>query len=362
MNIEKDLEQEYARVNSKMNSAVLRGDTDMVKRLARQLHNIELALESARNATKIEPVQMAKPPSSAIRLSAAEILKRQAEEKRRRAESEKLAKQVNQYATGGIVTTTKQGGKTELQNAFLQVGYQMGHYFEEAQELGLPPQVASRPPRNSRVSDPIEAKIALTKNGNIRCSGEVLVDGCNNYYCKHRADWFNKTESVGTFGRFVSSAADQGMVSKTVHLPLCYGLVMAESVIQIRQVGPENTEGWAEYYIQHAIHQGDIAVSMKLTPHKGDTLKVAIRAIEDFYKMQPEHDLVLASNKLSCSKRDSHPLDHERNALSILHDMGIQNAKHMADVIATANSFTQLNTPGEDSLCVLCYRSRWMLP
>lgn len=424
MNIEKDFEYRIRDLNKKLTQATLDGNVVLAKHITQEIVRTERALESARKLKPITPpVQLPKPRANSA-VTAAEILKREAERKRaeekRRAETKRLTQQVNQYTRGGIVTP-KQAGKLELSSAFENLGNQINQSFATLQqqmdkalsinvatpgaafkgmlkssetitrngvkverktlvdphtgdeivvtldgngqvvemtrmERQFPPSVAKRPSAPS----PIEAKIALSRDGYIRCSNEVSVNGCNKYFCEHRDEWFNKIESVGTFSQFVKGGVE--MATKTIHLPLCYGLVMAEAVVQVRRVGEENAEGWAEYNIQHALHQGDIVVSMKLTPHKGDTLKAAIRAIEDFYKMQPEHDEVIATGQLRCSNRNLHALDHESAAVSIMYDMGFRKGKQLQDIIATANSFTQLNTPGDDSLCILCYRKRWMLP
>lgn len=375
MNIEKDLERQILELNRKLTEASIRGDVNMSRNLTRQIVLHENALEAARNLKPIEPpVSMGqKPKPKPRRISPAGKF-----EQSLQAQMDEAAKRVS-YLSGPpmgshTIKSSGWGQITEVRdepNGDISIISKdsNGQIIEMSRIANFN---VTRPTPKPRKPEPleIEAKIALTTSGMIRCSREaVLQNPCGSVFCAHRADWLCKTESVGTWSQFLKDPKID-TVTKEVHLPICFGLARAKCFIQVRRVGEDNAEGWAEYTLSHALEGGDIVVSMLLEPRKGDSLAHGMRAIEAFYRMQPEHDETKLLEQLICAERGMHPPWYDDDFKSTIYNLpGMNNQtpiKVIEDLFCTSNSFARLNSPGyamrgESGLCIACYRKKWMM-
>lgn len=209
-------------------------------------------------------------------------------------------------------------------------------------------------PRVGRSTKP--AAVSLGGGGMLHCSDEALPSNpCASNYCMHRKSWLASKYSVAYFIRSDSQVNEGELL-----VPIAHGLMLPSVTVRV-----DTSKEPREVTVVHRLMNGETAVSLQLDAAYDEALSVAVLAVEDFYRSQPEYTEVtgLHGYDIPCVRSHEDTWYEESYFRAVLKRFtGIGSTLVLAelkDALAVACSYSRINTPGfaernMPGVCALC--------
>lgn len=200
----------------------------------------------------------------------------------------------------------------------------------------------------TRRGAPVETVHYSHDTGALTCTNEYCMNWDKTKFCSHISEWLDSRRTVMSMLAF-----SEKPMGRILSVPIAAGLAVARMAVSVNP--HPRDENRKLFTVGHVMrHEESPVVHLDLDVEAGETLGTAVRAIEGFYRAQPEYAPPNAEPLVRCSERQC----HDTYDFQEYFQNRIVNVAYAVidDAVPLANAFSLLNSkaPPPDGLCFVC--------